>query len=207
MNIAAFEMLIAATGAAGCWVIWFYLIKDYRVSNFRERLFSLREELFQFAALGHVSFDDPAYVELRALINGMLRFAHRVTFLTLITSVRNSSADDTDQNPYQRWKESLDHLAPETQKQLELLHDKLFSAFMGQLVSGSVVLLPISLLLTAGFFLRSQLTKFFSASSPEETSPKSAMERDLAQTINAQSLVEVAYREGKASEKFELSLA
>jgi hypothetical protein len=49
--------------------------------------------------------------------------------------------------------------------------------------------------------------RFFSSKYEPESSPKAAMEKDLAKTINAESLVEAAYREGKASEKLELSLA
>jgi hypothetical protein len=207
MNMAAVEMLIACIGAAGCWFLWFYLIKEYRVSNFRESLFSLRDELFQFAADGHLTFDDPAYVELRSLINGMLRFAHRVTFLSLITSVRSLSADDPDQNPYLRWKDAVDHLAPDTKARVESIHNRLWSAFMRQLVKGSVFLIATSLLLTTGFFIRSQVRRFFLAKYEPELSPRAAMEKDLAKTINAESLVEAAYREGKASEKLELSLA
>jgi hypothetical protein len=207
MNIAAFEMLIACVGAAGCWVLWFFFIKDYRLSNFRESLFSLRDELVQCVAEGHLTFEDSAYVELRSLINGMLRFAHRVTFLSLITSVRSSSVDDPDQDPYRRWKDAVDLLAPDAKARVESIHNRLWSAFMGQLVSGSVCLLGTSLLLTPLFFLRSQVRRFFSAKYEPESSPKAAMEKDLAKTINAQSLYEAAYREGKASEKLELSLA
>lgn len=207
MNIAAFEMLIACVGAAACWFLWFFFIKDYRLSSFRESLFSLRDELVRCVEDGHLTFDDPAYVELRSLINGMLRFAHRVTFLSLITSARNPSVDDPGHSPYRRWKDAVDHLAPDARTRVESIHSRLLSAFMGQLVSGSVFLFATSLVLTAGFFLRSQVRRFFSAKYMPESSSTAAMQRDLAKTINAESLVEAAYREGKASEKLELSLA
>jgi hypothetical protein len=115
--------------------------------------------------------------------------------------------DDPDQNPYRRWKELVDHLAPETKTRVESIYSRLWSTFMGHLISGSVVLFVISLLLKTGFFFRSQVKRFFSSNYEPESSPKDAMERDLAKTINAESLVEAAYREGKASEALELSLA
>ena len=207
MNIAPFEMLMACLGAAGCWFLWFYFIKEYRVAAFREQLFSLRDQLFAVAVEGQMSFDDPAYSELRSLINGMIRFAHRVTFLTLIISVRNRTLDATDPNPYQRWKDSLTKLAPEKKARIEQIHDQVFSAYMDRLVTGSIVLLPTAAVLLAGFVVRNRLKKFFSSQYSEPTSSRAAMEMDLAQTLNAQVLVEAAYREGKASDKFELSLA
>jgi hypothetical protein len=207
MNIAAFEMLIACVGAAGCWFLWFFFIKDYRVSNFRESLFSLRDELVECVAEGHLTYEHPAYVELRSLINGMLQFAHKVTFLSLITSARNPSADDPDQSPYRRWKDAVDHLAPDAKTRVESIHSRLWSTFMGQLVTGSLFLFATSLFLTAGFFLRIQVRRFFSAKYHPESSPTAAMQKDLAKTINAESLVEAAYREGKALEKVELSPA
>jgi hypothetical protein len=207
MNIAPFEMLVACIGAAGCWALWFYFIKEYRVAAFRERLFSLREQLFTIAVQGKMSFDDPAYSELRSLINGMIRFAHRITFLTLVTSARNHASNAADPNPYQRWKDSLSKLDPEKRTQIEKIHNQVFSAYMHRLVTGSVVLLPTAAVLLAGFVVRNRLKKFFSSQSSEPTSPRTAMEMDLAQTLNAQVLVEAAYREGKASDRLELSLA
>jgi|GEM_PF-4266250 len=207
MNNAPFQMLIACIGAGACWVLWFYFVKEYRVAAFRERLFSIRDQLFNFAADGLVSFDDPAYSELRALINGMLRFAHRVSFLTLLTTARNLSPSVESSNPYQRWKDSLINLAPETRERLEQIHNQLVSAYMKQLVGGSIILFPIATTLLIGFSLRAYLKQFFSAQKSEGANAKTAMVRDLANTLNAQVLEVEAYREGKASEKMELSLA
>lgn len=207
MNNAPFQMLIACIGAGACWALWFYFVKEYRVAAFRERLFSIRDQLFDFAASGQVSFDDPAYSELRALINGMLRFAHRVSFLTLLTSARNPSLNADSSNPYQHWKDSLLDLAPEKRERLEQIHNQLVSAYMKQLVEGSIILFPIAVLLLIGFSLRAQLKRFFSAQESEGANAKTAMVRDLARTLNAQILEVEAYREGKVPEKMKLSLA
>jgi hypothetical protein len=207
MNNAPFQMLIACIGAGACWTLWFYFVKEYRVAAFRERLFSVRDQLFDFAANGQVSFDDPAYLELRALINGMLQFAHRVSFLTLLSSARSPSSIPESSNPYQRWKDSLIDLPPETKERLEQIHNQLVSAYMKQLVEGSIILFPIAMILLVGFSLRAQLKKFFSAQESEGATAKTAMVRDLARTLNAQVLEVEAYREGKASENMKLSLA
>jgi len=205
MNNAPFEMLVACAGAAACWSLWFYLVKDYRVSAFRERLFSIRDELFAFAADDGVSFDDPAYLQLRDLINGMVQFAHRVSFLTLLTSARNSSSSRENSNQHQLWKKSLEVLEPAAKERLERIHEEIFSAYMKQLVEGSIVLFPTAAILFIGFSLRAQLKRYFSAQETAKGDAKIAMVRDLARTLDAQRLEVEAYRESKNN--LELSIA
>lgn len=205
MNNAAFEMLIASFGAGACWTLWFYFMKEYRIDAFRERLFSIRDELFSFAAEGKISFDNPAYTELRSLINGMLRFAHRFTFLTLLISARTSRSEE--ESPLRRWEASLASLPQETRNELERIHYDLFSAYMNQLVAGSITLRCVSAMLFVAFTVRAQSKKFFSSQKSEKISVKDAMVRDLSRTLNTQVLETEAYREGKASEKMRLSPA
>lgn len=63
----------------------FYLRADYEVDAFRQEMFKLRDEIFDYAASGHISFDHPAYVQLRDLANGLIRFAHRLTLWRILT--------------------------------------------------------------------------------------------------------------------------
>ncbi len=59
-------------------VLVFWLYRDYRTDTFRQKLFSLRDELFDEAVSGKIAFDDPAYGMLRSTMNGFIRFAHRI---------------------------------------------------------------------------------------------------------------------------------
>ena len=45
----------------------------------RQRLFESRDELFDLAMAGEISFDDPAYKFARNRINAHIRFAHRAS--------------------------------------------------------------------------------------------------------------------------------
>ena len=54
-------------------------LRAYARDAFRQRAFAIRNELFDFAAAGHVSFDDPAYWRLRQVMNATIRFTHRLT--------------------------------------------------------------------------------------------------------------------------------
>jgi len=72
----------------GLWYLWDQGLKKLLLDFFRERLFELRFQLFQLAESGQISFDDEAYRALETLFCGLLRFAHRVTFLGFLLSIR-----------------------------------------------------------------------------------------------------------------------
>jgi hypothetical protein len=78
------QMLHVALGAALCWIGCFWLVREYRLSVFRQRLFEVRDELFDAAADGMMPFDHPAYRMTRQFINGTIRFAHRMNTTTLL---------------------------------------------------------------------------------------------------------------------------
>ena len=59
--------------------IMFVWWPEQRVDLFRQQMFALRDELFDFAMGGNIGFDDPAYLRLRYLMNGFIRYAHNVT--------------------------------------------------------------------------------------------------------------------------------
>jgi hypothetical protein len=54
--------------------------------GFRQRIFALRRGMFLYMAEGHVRSDEPAYVEILATMNGLLRFAERLTIMRLVIS-------------------------------------------------------------------------------------------------------------------------
>jgi cbb3-type cytochrome oxidase subunit 3 len=60
----------------------------------RQRLFELRDEIFDLAADGQVSFDDAGYREVRSTFNTMIRFCHVATWPVVVTGSR--LADDRE---------------------------------------------------------------------------------------------------------------
>src|SRR5437899_1072828 len=72
------------------WVLWYWLVRRYRIDAFRYKLFVLRDALFDAAADGMMPFDHPAYGMLRQYINGFIRFAHRLTTTTLLLLIVTS---------------------------------------------------------------------------------------------------------------------
>ena len=69
----------------GC-VEWLYFIeyRTYRVDHTRQRLFKVRDDLFKKAEEGIVPFDSRAYGIARTTLNGMIRFAHDLSFLRIL---------------------------------------------------------------------------------------------------------------------------
>lgn len=65
-------------------ILWFWLYRDYRVDAARQKLFEIRDELFDYANSGKISFEDPAYERLRRTINGFVRFAHRMNLIHIL---------------------------------------------------------------------------------------------------------------------------
>lgn len=74
MNIAYSVISIALL-----YFVAFFLFDRYRVDSLRQRLFDVRASLFLEAANGKIAFDSDAYRYTRTVLNGMLRFAHRLS--------------------------------------------------------------------------------------------------------------------------------
>lgn len=126
------------------WVLLFYFWRRYRIDSLRERLFELRGELFDYAAAGEVSFNDPAYTRLRMLMNGMIRFAHRFTTtrVAMIFIFRNELKNITAK-PLVEWEKAVALLPAEKQKRLKTLHDRMMFRIAWHITTGSLVLLSI----------------------------------------------------------------
>jgi hypothetical protein len=73
-------LLISLSACSLSGFLYFFCWHEHRIDTYRQRLFGVRDDLFDFAASGGIKFDDPAYTTLRDLSNGLIRFAHRLTF-------------------------------------------------------------------------------------------------------------------------------
>jgi len=141
-------VLVAFEGAA-LWLAWHFLWRRSCQEVLRQRLFSLRDELFDFAREGNVDFRDPGYVVLRASINSVIRFSHQIsvtrlfTFVVLQSYIKNPEAglahrkiaSAIAQSPGKRSKEKLSEI-----------HNRMYAEIARHLLLSSphfVVLTPI----------------------------------------------------------------
>lgn len=85
------------------------LHRDTSVDRFRQDLFALRDEMFDFAASGGVEFRHPAYGMLRLTMNGFVRRADRLHLLqiVLLLFVSPRAGRRGDDGFRAAWKRSL----------------------------------------------------------------------------------------------------
>ncbi len=124
-------LTLANTIQAGLFVliallVVFYVLRQIRLDDFRQKMFTLRDELFDFAADGHISFNDPAYVLLRRQMNGMIQYAHQLTlFRVLATGAARSVAGLSDSFEWNNeWESALDSLPVQTEQKLNQFHER-----------------------------------------------------------------------------------
>jgi hypothetical protein len=127
------------------WAIYFYGWKAYRLDRFRQDLFALRDELFDTAARGEVAFDDPAYTTLRALINSMIRFAHRVTFSRWVLAQVLQQVDPDPQSSvlYNQWAQAARKLPAHVQPEMDRMHKRLWELCVMHMTKGCLLLLVV----------------------------------------------------------------
>jgi hypothetical protein len=75
-------MSVLSLAAIAAFLLFPY--NGYRVEKIRQQAFTLRDELFDEARKGNISFDSRAYMATRSLLNGLIRFSHRISFSRMI---------------------------------------------------------------------------------------------------------------------------
>lgn len=120
-----------------------WLWSQYRIDAFRDRLFALRDELFDVALRGEVSYTDRAYTMLRNRMNGMLRFAHHIqlSHVILLPIFSGRRLAETAEKIEQDWNEALSELSnPESQHTLQDIQDKFHLTVGLHAITGSILL-------------------------------------------------------------------
>lgn len=103
------------------WFFLFFLCKELAVDIFRQKMFQLRDDLFDAASNGLIEYNHPAYVVLRNTMNGFLRFGHRISlFEVLITGVvLGSDHLKTRKTFRQVWQEAETTLSSEQKEEMQ----------------------------------------------------------------------------------------
>jgi hypothetical protein len=164
MNNQIFITLSSLLSLLGLAYLLFWRYRALCMDSFRQSVFELRDELFDYAASGHIDFDHPAYGVLRNTMNGYIRFAHHMTaWYGIIFTLMLSKADreHIKDQPFESvWSKSTSQLAPEVRKQLESFRYRMDRAvFFYFLVSCPELILLISpaLLVLGVLFLVSKV--------------------------------------------------
>jgi hypothetical protein len=133
-------------------VLCFNLFPSYRLDSFRQSVFVVRDELFDYAAAGNISFDDPAYKLLRKSMNGLIRYAHNLTFFrfccTLVTLKLMGEEEEYDWA--EKWRAALEQVPNDVRDKLIEFHARALYMALERMVTGSPVLLTSTVVLSVG---------------------------------------------------------
>jgi hypothetical protein len=118
----------------------------HRVDRFRQDMFSIRDELFDYAASGAIEFSDPAYRLLRQSMNGFIRYAHRLTLFQVLLTM--SIWRLWGSTPERTWamefgKAVANVRNEEARERISQLHERALSLVFGRLVLGSPILMVV----------------------------------------------------------------
>jgi len=130
-------------------VVLFKILPEVRLDSFRQQMFEIRDELFDLAADGHISFQHPAYILLRRQMNGFIRYGHQLTVFRMLMSLmihKISGRPDP-----REWRAEWDNALTSTENenvrlQLERIHHKGMRLAVKRLLAGSPILWVMTLI-------------------------------------------------------------
>ncbi len=131
-------------------ILAFWLIPSYRLDLFRQEVFAVRDELFDYAKAGNIDFAHPAYRLLRQSFNGFIRYAHRLTFYRVVMTMFMWKVMRREPELIwtKHWTDAVASLDDKTRADLVRFHERLTFLIIRRLVYGSPFLI-IALLLMA----------------------------------------------------------
>lgn len=146
MNPITVLALWLATGFLVLLFCWPY--QTYRRDLLRLQLFKLRDHLFLFAHDHGVPFNHPAYTRTRRLLNGMIRYAHRLSLFSLIVFylMRDRLNDPGKEKYYDSLKADMQGLSPTVCKEILKTHTRAHLCLLLHALSTSYILGPLVLL-------------------------------------------------------------
>jgi len=101
-------------------VIFYACLRAYYLDALRQKLFALRDELFDFAADDGINFSDQAYLELRQDLNSLIRFAHKISMFRFLLASWTATPASIAENRavLQTWIAHVEQLPPLSKKKL-----------------------------------------------------------------------------------------
>jgi hypothetical protein len=146
ITIAQVSLICQSAIALGLiFVLFFRLWPAHRLDSFRQNMFALRDEVFDYAASGKIGFDHPSYKLLRQSMNGFIRYAHRLTFYRLCLTILQWRVlqDEPELIWAKSWDRSLKTLPKGVQAELKAFHSRAMMLAIERLVTGSVILMGV----------------------------------------------------------------
>lgn len=115
-----------------------------RLDTFRQEMFTLRDEMFDYALNGNIPFSHSAHRLLRKSMNGFIRYAHNLTFYRLAVTMLQWRL--VSQIPEIRWagdwNRALESIRDEEVRvKMREFHDRCHDLVAKRVVLGSPILI------------------------------------------------------------------
>jgi hypothetical protein len=144
MDMIFYVFLLTMVLTVGVWWLWFLEYKKFFIDDTRQKLFSIRDELFKAAANGDISFEDKSYKMTRTTLNGAIQYTHNLSAVKLVGSiVLFKLLGETPQlkNYQESWKKAFSSLESDSAKKIIVkVHQEMHLALFHHLVRSSIVL-------------------------------------------------------------------
>lgn len=154
--INAFNVLYSVISLLIIASLVFWLYRQYVLDSFRQRMFALRDEFFDEARSGAISYSSPAYGMLRSTMNGILRFGHRLNIPLTISLIAISSKNGINTKSFSaRLEENTKNLTQEQKGLIYGYHIKMNFLVLEYLIYSSPLLLA-TVIFPVGFAIQAK---------------------------------------------------
>lgn len=141
---AMFYLLVGLLSLLAFWILNFTVFARYRVEATRQRLFQVRDDLFDYAADGNISFSHPAYIQLRRVINAQIRFCDRMSLPVLVMLFATAKRRlPLTQRLQETWKEAQSDISADVAKQLDSFRGKAHLVLFTHVLRSPLAWIPV----------------------------------------------------------------
>ncbi len=170
MNPETANFIISLAAIFFICVLVFWLYRDYELDVFRQKMFKLRDKLFDEARAGNISFDDDVYGILRSTMNGSIRYAHRMNFLYVVgLYIALKGRPPLEDNSFsERLKKKKSQLSDEQRKLIDKYQMKMEFYMLEHVLFSSpiilfLVLVPLAITVHLTTRVKQKVVKLFRA--------------------------------------------
>lgn len=135
-------------------ILIFWLYRDYRVDTYRQKMFKLRDCLFDEARKGNVPFESDAYRMLRSTMNGSIRFAHKLSLIQFLVFLvlMKSDSKHIGKSFSKRLESKIELLDNEQAKLIRYYHANMNFLLVEHILFSSPLILTTVLIPVASLF-------------------------------------------------------
>lgn len=141
-------------------VVLFKLWPSFRLDLFRQKMFVVRDELFDYALAENIDFSHPAYGLLRRSMNAYIRYGHQLTFFRLCLTLLEwkFSTEKPGTQWFDNWNTAVNSISDRrVQTELRRFHSRALALVLKRILLGSPVLMLAVLAMTLYLIVRKGL--------------------------------------------------